>query len=237
MDEGFTDFASNESFAFLFNQDNPHEGSYDGYFKLVESGLQEPLGQHADHYNTNTAYGIAAYSMGAIFLNQLKYIVGDDAFYAGMKKYFNTWKFRHPEPNDFIRVMEKESGLQLQWYYRYWILTTKHIDYGIEKLEIKNGKAEITLKRIGSFPMPVDLAITFKDGSKEMYYIPVNEMLGGKAQENQSIKWTPLTAWNWVDPRYVVQIEKGDIEKIEIDPSHRMADVNLTNNSLGLSNK
>ena len=231
MDEGYTSFASSESMAYLFNtKDNPHKGSYSGYYKLIERGLQEPLGTHSDHYNTNTAYGTAAYSMGAIFLNQMKYIVGEETFYRGMRRYFNTWKFRHPEPNDFVRIMEKESGLQLQWYYRYWILTTKHIDYGIDSVNTADGKTSISLKRAGTFPMPVDLLVTYKDGSKEMFYIPMSEMLGGKSQEDKSIKWSPLDKWNWVNPTYTFSIDKTDVAIVEIDPSQRMADINRENN-------
>lgn len=232
MDEGFTDFASDESMGLLFNEVQPHVGSYRSYYKLVEDGLQEPMSQHSDHYNTNSAYGISAYSMGALFLNQLKYIVGEDVFYQGMRRYFNTWKFKHPEPNDFVRVMEKESGLQLHWYYRYWINTTKHIDYSIENAFESLGKTEITLKRIGQMPMPVDLLVTYKDGSKEMFYISLNEMLGNKKTEKGSMKWTVLDPWNWVEPTYSFSIDKSlaEIQSLEIDPTQSTADVERGNN-------
>ena len=55
-----------------------------------------------------------------------------------MRHYYNSWKFRHPEPNDFIRVMEKTSGLELKWYLSYWVNTTKKIDYGIRNV-LKQG--------------------------------------------------------------------------------------------------
>lgn len=232
MDEGYTDFASNESLAAIFNQPNPHEDSYQNYFRLIQRGLQEPLSQHSDHYNTNTAYGTAAYSMGAIFLNQLKYIVGKEVFYKGMRRYFNTWKFKHPEPNDFMRVMEKESGLQLHWFLRYWIYTTKHIDYGIDKVEAAGDETSITLKRIGTFPMPIDLVITYKNGEKEMLYIPMNETLGNKPTEDSAIKQTSLKTWNWVEPSYQITLSKklSEVAGVEIDPSHQMADINKGNN-------
>ena len=69
--------------AFIFGTPmaDSHADSYAGYFNLIKRGLQEPISQHSDHYSTNTAYNIAAYSMGTIFLNQLKYIVGQDVFY------------------------------------------------------------------------------------------------------------------------------------------------------------
>ena len=48
------------------------------------------------------------------------------------RRYYNEWKFRHPDENDFIRVMEKVSGLELDWYLDYWIGTTHQIDYSLE---------------------------------------------------------------------------------------------------------
>jgi hypothetical protein len=71
LDEGFTDFASHESEALLFNTSlaEAHAGSYNAYFTLIKRGLQEPISQHSDHYTTNTAYGTAAYAMGTIFLH------------------------------------------------------------------------------------------------------------------------------------------------------------------------
>ncbi len=235
FDEGFTDFAANESLASIFNEKNPHEGSYDAYFALVKSG-QEPASQHSDHYNTNRAYSIAAYGMGAIFLHQLKYIIGEENFYQGMLRYYNTWKFKHPEPNDFLRVMEKVSGMQLHWYYRYFINTTKTIDYGVRSIVENEQTTFITLARMGDFPMPVDLLVTFRDGSKELYYIPLSETLGNKPVENDDVLRNDLVAWPWVNPTYSLRINRQpeDIASIEIDPSQRMADVNRKNNKVEL---
>lgn len=236
FDEGFTDFAANESLASIFNEKNPHEGSYDAYFALVKSGQQEPASQHSDHYNTNRAYSIAAYGMGAIFLHQLKYIIGEENFYRGMRRYFNTWKFKHPEPNDFLRVMEKVSGMQLHWYYRYFINTTKTIDYGVRSIVENEQTTFITLARMGDFPMPVDLLVTFRDGSKELYYIPLSETLGNKPVENGDVLRNDLVAWPWVNPTYSLRINRQpeDIASIEIDPSQRMADINRKNNKVEL---
>jgi Peptidase family M1 domain len=237
LDEGFTDFASSEAETFLFGDPNPHRNNYQGYFSLVASGLQEPMNQHADHFSTNRSYSVSAYSMGAIFVNQLKYLIGEETFYKGMRRYYNTWKFRHPEPNDFIRVMEKTSGLQLHWYLRYWINTTKRIDYGISNIIDSEGGANILLQRIGEFPMPIDLVITYKDGTKEFYYIPMNELMGKKPVVATNGKRDDVNEWAWVNPSYTLKINRkaNDIEVIEIDPSQRMADVNRKNNKVIIS--
>lgn len=234
FDEGFTDFAANESMAAILDEKDPHKGSYDAYYLLVRSGKQEPASQHSDHYSTNMAYSITAYGMGAIFLHQLKYIIGENNFYKGMRRYFNTWKFKHPEPNDFIRVMEKISGMQLHWYLMYFINTTKTIDYGIQSVIESDGDTFVTLARVGEFPMPVDLLVTYRDGTQELFYIPLNETLGNKPVENDKIVRSELVAWPWVNPTYVVRInrEPGTIASIEIDRSERMADVDRKNNKI-----
>lgn len=239
LDEGFTDFARQEAMAEMFDVSKSvlHQTSYNSYFNLIARGLQEPISQHADHYNTNAAYKVAAYSMGTVFLEQLKYIVGHENFYKGMRRYYETWKFKHPEPNDFIRIMEKVSRLKLQWYLRYWVNTTKKIDYGVKNIIENSGNTFVVLERVGDFPMPVDLVVTFKDGSKQMFYIPTNETLGNKPIDDQTIERLDLQAWPWVNPTYTlsVQHKADDIASIEIDPSQRMADVERKNNLIDLS--
>lgn len=236
IDEGFTDFASQEYESFIANEKPTHQGSYQAYFNLVKSGLQEPISQPSDHYNTNRAYSTAAYAMGTVFLHQLKYIVGEEVFYKGMRRYYNTWKLKHPEPNDFIRVMEKVSGMQLHWYMNYWVNTTKKIDYGVQSVVGKDDKTLITLQRLGDFPMPIDVVVTLRDGSRHMYYIPLNEMLGSKGIEDQSMERTDLVAWPWVNPQYTLSADypASEIASIEIDPSMRMADIDRKNNVMDI---
>jgi hypothetical protein len=237
IDEGFTDFASQEFEHHVVGEKPTHSGSYNAYFNLVKGGLQEPISQHSDHYNTNRAYSTAAYAMGTVFLHQLKYIIGEEVFYKGMRQYYNTWKFRHPEPHDFLRVMEKVSGLQLKWYMSYWVNTTKKIDYAVRSIIEKDGRTLVTLERVGDFPMPVDLVVTLKDGTKHLYYIPLNETLGSKSVEDQNMERTDLVAWPWVNPSYTLQVgyRTTEIASIEIDPSLRMADVDRKNNTVEMT--
>ena len=57
-------------------------------------------------------------------------------------EYYRLWSFKHPTPNDFIRVAEKVSGMQLQWYKEYMVNTTYTIDYAIDSLWEENGKTK-----------------------------------------------------------------------------------------------
>jgi aminopeptidase N len=209
-------------------------GSYESYFSLVRSGLEEPMSTHSDHYNTNLAYGSASYSKGATFMSQLGYIIGDSVRDKVLLNYYDQWHFKHPNANDFIRVAEKTSGIALQWYKEYWVNSTKTIDYAVGDISTKEEKTYIAIKRIGKMPMPVEVLLTFKDGSKELHYIPLDLMFGVKPIENKNVPRIDHTEWLWVNPEYNLSTTRAlkDLKSIEIDPTQRMADVNKTNNKL-----
>ena len=240
MDEGFTSYAS----AIIMSEvsgppgANVHGGSYRGYFGIVKSGLEEPLTTHADHFNTNAAYGAAAYSKGAVYLHQLGYVIGEPALQRGMKRYYNTWKFKHPNTDDFLRIMEKESGLVLDWYNEYFVQTTKTIDYAIDTVKTENGGTSIELKRLGKMIMPIDLTVEFQDGTKRLYYIPLDLMRGDKPNENPAVERVVLSDWTWTHPTYRIRltVPASTIKKIELDASSRMADLDRSNNIYPASN-
>ncbi len=234
MDEGFTSFASAETMLHIFDRESdfPYAGSYRGYYSIVESGLEEPLTTHADHFNTNRAYGSASYSKGAVYLAQLGYIIGEKALRKGMLTYFEKWKMKHPTAEDFLRVMEKESGMVLDWYNEYFVSTTKTVDYGIKALVGDENKTVIELERTGLMPMPIDVLVEYTDGSSEMFYIPLRIMRGEKPAEND-IKRTTLEDWPWTNPTYTfdIPVSGTSVKRVSIDPSQRLADVETSNNS------
>ncbi|HRO09317.1 MAG TPA: M1 family metallopeptidase [Saprospiraceae bacterium] len=236
MDEGFTSYVSDDVMNHLIMkklipgkyEDNPHLGSVRDYIKFSKTGYEEALSTHADHYTTNAAYNVASYVKGAVFLEQLRYIIGEDAFSKGMLVYFNTWKFKHPNPNDFIRIMEKVSGLELDWFKEYFVNTTDTIDYEI--VEMRGN--ELIIKRIGQFPMPLDITVKLNDGTLLNYYIPLDMMRGSKKGDIVFHDFKENTPVSWVKTGFSIFINNNinDIDKVEIDASQRMADTDRNNN-------
>lgn len=224
MDEGFTSFISSEAMNVVMgeNKENPHSGSYRGYTYLANSGVEQPMTTHADRYNVNQAYSITAYAKGAVFLAQLEYLLGNNLQDEIIKEYYNQWKFKHPTPNDFIRVAEKVSGAELGWYLIDFGQTTNTIDYAVKTIEDNTA----TLERIGLMPMPIDAKVTFADGTTKMVHIPLRMM-----------RWVKPNAenvqedWPWAMPTYELKMDK-EISKVEIDPSQLMADVKRDNNTM-----
>jgi hypothetical protein len=83
-------------------------------------------------------------------------------------------------------------------------------------------------------PMPVEVLLTFKDGSKELHYIPLDLMFGQKPDESAGVPRTVHNEWHWTHPEFQVETTRSikDLKSIEIDPSQRMADLNKSNNKL-----
>jgi hypothetical protein len=237
MDEGFTTYAEDKTMAFLMSDTGfAMNDTYRSYVALTKSNKEEPLSTHADHYNLNAAYGPAVYSKGGVFIEQLGYIVGAPAREKILLEYYRQWRFKHPNVSDFIRIAEKVSDIKLDWYKEYWINSTKTIDYGIDSLWEEGGKTKIRLIKTGLMPMPVDLQITFKDGSKELHYMPMNLMYGTKPNEDTAVARTTYQPWKWTHPTYIIESNRKltDFSIVEIDPSQRMADVERKNNKLEL---
>lgn len=235
MDEGFTSYVEYLALDHVLklNQKNPLSGIQNYYMKMATSGFAEPLTTHADHYKLNKVYSASVYGKGAIFLDQLNYVIGQEAFMRGMMRYYNEWKLKHPTPEDFKRIMEKESGLELDWYFEQFIGTINVVDYGIKSLVKKNLLCvELTLERIGEMPMPLDVSVTMKDGTVKNYYIPLSIMRGEKTDSRFKDLLTVSEDWPWTNPEYTLclKLKIDKIQSIEIDASGRLADVDRTNN-------
>lgn len=230
MDEGFTSYISALAMNEVMdqNRENPLAGSYGGYYRLVQSGYEQPQTTHADRYNRNFAYGVAAYSKGAIFLSQLGYIIGEENLAKTLKKYYTDFAFKHPTPNDIKRTAEKVSGIQLDWYLTDWTQTTNTIDYAITDVSADGNKTKITLSRKGLMPMPIDLQIETNRG-EENYYVPLRMMRGEKPNKSN---YTLLEDWPWTHPTYTftIDVPMSKIKSMTIDPSTLMADINRENN-------
>lgn len=234
FDEGFTSYVEELGMQHIFlkkgvHHSNPMLDAYRAYYKLALSGKEEPMSLLADYYNTNYAYSNQAYNKGAVMAEQLGYIIGKENLAKTFLTFYDIWKFKHPTPNDFKRVAEEISGINLKWYFNLFVNTTRQIDYAITNVTDNT----ITLENKSNLPMPLDVLVEYEDGSKELFYIPLREMRGQKPAEDyeiyQGIPRTVLDDWFWTKPTYQIITTKKPL-KVWIDPTERLADVESSNN-------
>ncbi|MBB1546653.1 MAG: M1 family metallopeptidase [Capnocytophaga sp.] len=236
MDEGFTsyiEYLAEHQILKTKKTANPFDSAYKGYFGLVKSGFQEPTITHSDRFATNYAYSVTAYYKGLLFLTQLDYLMGNEALQKTLKRYYNEYAFKNPTPNDFIRIAEKVSGMQLQWFHNEFMETDHTADYAISKVEGKGNKTEVTLKRVGRLPLSIDLWVTDKAGNIRYVYIPLRMTYAEKPNTYPAYPRTVLPAWGWGNPTYTFTLDMPleDIKSITLDPENKSVDTDKENNS------
>ena len=80
-------------------------------------------------------------------------------------------------------------------------------------------------------PMPLDVLVNYKDGTQEVFYIPITLMRGTK-ENPYAVKWSVLEDWSWANPNYDFFIDRplDGIESIIVDPTFLMADIDRSDN-------
>ena len=110
--------------------------------------------------------------------------------------------------------------------------STATIDYAIDTVERADKKnTRVVVRKIGRFPMPLDIVVTYKDGDQETFYAPLEAMHGEKPAEIGE-KRTVLPPHRWVDAtfEFLIPEKAKKVVRVEIDPSLRLADMERGNN-------
>lgn len=118
----------------------------------------QPLNIRSDLYS-DLNYGVIVYSKSAVFLNYLRHYLGDSVMDSAMHFYFDENKFKHPAPQSFEYAIEYTSGQDLDWFFKDVITTTGKLDYGIQKVKVRDGQTTVRLKNSGELNSPVHIAL------------------------------------------------------------------------------
>lgn len=237
MDEGLTSYAEARlSTVVSKNKENPAIEAGQIYKWVKSQYAEEPMTTAANYFEADYAYYNCAYYKGQLFPELIRYIIGDSTMNVGFAKYYQSWKFKHPEPNDFVKNFEDVSGMELTWFQNYWLGTTKTIDLGIDSVTFKGSDAFIVFSNKG-VPMPVEFTAEMKDGSKKYFYIPIE--LTNNPKANFLRFTTVLPYWSSAERKYrvtVKDLKKGMFTKLTIDTDGFLPDNKTGNNSFIPSN-
>jgi len=81
-------------------------------------------------------FGNNAYAKPATALNVLREtVMGRELFDFAFRIYARRWRFKRPEPADLFRSLEDASAVDLDWFWRGWFYTTRHVDIGIAGID------------------------------------------------------------------------------------------------------
>ena len=252
LDEGFTQFYTADTYQFIDGPITLEQSTKNAYVerftevrRIIDDQIYTPfynslvtkkeevtLNTHSDDFNGAIRHGggySQSYTKTAAMLKNLEYVLGRAFFDKAMQHYFKQWKMCHPYPEDFRNSIIQFTGVDLNWFFDAWMETTKTIDYKIGRIKRhKNDVYEITFKRKG-MQMPLDFVVIDHNDSARHYYIPNTwfEKPTGATTLPRWIGWGPK-----LKPTYTATLNIGArIKNVIIDPSYRLADVNMINNA------
>jgi len=230
MDEGLTSYAEERISNVNELPRNPAKGAISNYSWLTDMYIEEPISTAANHFDGDYPYYNAAYYKGQLFPELIRYMIGDSTMRAGFKRYYSKWKFKHPDPNDFVKTFEDVSQLELTWFQNYWLNTTKKIDLSIDSVFKLDQGITIVFKNKG-IPMPLEFVVQLKNGDKKYFYVPLD--LTNNLKTDFLRPTNTLAKWSCASTKYTVSlstIKWKEIESIRIDPDGFLPDVNLEDN-------
>jgi hypothetical protein len=116
---------------------------------------------------TDNDYFLNSYPKPAMGYLYLKDMLGDSLFLRGIHKYMEDWHGKHPTPLDFFGSVNAGTGRNLNWFWKRWFYDGGYPDLAISDVRHKDDAWTIVVANKGGKPVPVDLTIEYKDGSKE----------------------------------------------------------------------
>lgn len=116
---------------------------------------------------TNPAYGIDVYGKAPAYLKWLQEYMGAEHFEAAMKEYFDTWKFKHPQPEDFAAMFQKHSTKSLDWFFTTGLHSDKPVNYAIKGIKNTKDGRLVRIKNKTGFVAPVAIQA---DSSAQLYW-------------------------------------------------------------------
>jgi hypothetical protein len=160
--------------------------------QYARAAQHDPIVRPGWQFLDRSSYAAISYSKMALALDTLNMYLGDDVIEHALRNYFERWRFRHPRGKDFVSSVEESVGQDLGWYFDQVLSGSEVLDYAVtqvraEELHGDGGyrfagqeaeeevtpqqpperryHSEVVVERLGGIALPVDVEITFDDGS------------------------------------------------------------------------
>ena len=136
------------------------------------------LGYRLGHIeNDGRAFRAVVYNKSAVVLHMLRQLIGDEAFFAGVRKFYRDWTFKKAGTDNLREAFEAGTPLRLSRFFDRWILGTT-----IPRLRVTSRipgggeSATIRIEQIGElFDLPVPISVQYVDGRTEEVVVVVTE--------------------------------------------------------------
>ncbi len=183
----------NESFAtFLDSLYYRHWKGMDEFIYRMYQNLQAYLKEYKDYYSRPIVYRVYkypeemfdrhSYPKGALVINTLLNLLGEDLFRSIVREFLTRYKFRNADTEDFRKVAEEVSGRNLEWFFDQYLYNAGHPVVKVSKsYDPKEKLLKISLKQMQGddspevYKLPIEIVILREDGTEVKYNIWLDE--------------------------------------------------------------
>lgn len=181
VNESFADYSQTLWEEYKYGKDAGDEENNNGLLGYLNSGGDDLDLVRFYYKNKEDVFDGVSYQKGGRVLNMLRNYVGDDAFFASLKKYLNNHKFQTGEAQQLRLAFESVTGQDLNWYWNQWYYGSGHpildIRYAFD--DVKGIQTVIveqkqTTGKIFTLPVAVDV---YNGANKTRYHVWVKNKI------------------------------------------------------------
>ncbi len=178
LSEGFAQY-----FAALYARERRGEPAFRDILRqfrkwAIDDSDQGPvyLGYRLGHIKgEGRVFRALVYNKGAAVLHMLRRLIGDEAFFTGVKTFYAENRFKKASTDDLRHAMERSSGRELGRFFERWIY-----DNGIPRLRystaVEGQELVVRFEQMGDiYDVPVTIAITYTDGRTSEFTVVASE--------------------------------------------------------------
>ncbi|MDP9322392.1 MAG: hypothetical protein M3P13_02055 [Acidobacteriota bacterium] len=146
----------------------------------IAASAQGPiyLGYRLGHIQgDDRIFRAVVYNKAAMVLHMLRRLIGDDAFFGGIRTFYEEWKFKKAGTDDFQRVMEKASGRDLRRFFESWIFGSEipHVKFSYH---VSGAEATVRFDQPDDpVDVPITVSVTYASGTTENILIQLADKL------------------------------------------------------------
>jgi len=225
MDEGFNQYMNILSKADFDGKPPVLDSLGQRYGRIAGTEAEPPMMWNANYHGR--MYSFVTYGKAPMMLSMLGGIAGDSTVAVAMGVYARLWRFKHPSPWDFMFVLSRQLGRDLDWFWYYWLFTTESSDGSIRSVETKGQKTLVTVRQDGEMPAPVVLRVEFDPAGPPPK--PMKNAVMDAA--GATVTW-PVDVWFNGQREFVAELNfgKAKVTRVILDPWARFPDRNPDDN-------
>ena len=141
------------------------------------------LGNRLGHLDGETrVFRALVYNKSAMVLHMLRRLIGDDAFFAGLRRFYHQWRFQKTGTDALQLAFEIEADRSLSRFFDRWIHDDELPELRFSShTETTAGGEEIVLQfeqlTAQLFDLPVTVDLTYRSGEEEAVIVPITDRL------------------------------------------------------------